>query len=847
MLKYHVALFCSLITPFLGSAQEGRIYVNQANGNPMQDGQSWASAYSNLTEALQAAQVGDSIWVAAGTYYPTDGANRELSFTLKTGVQLYGGFNGDEEGVEARDYLENITLLSGDIGIPGDSTDNSYHVLRAIAPDNNTVLDGLHIRYGNADLNGFDSRYGGGLFVSTPGENTDTPAHIQIRNCFFTRNNAKDGGAIAFNSPTNKGITPTIINCTFTSNRAYASGGAIHRNDDNGIGDTVLFQGCLFLQNRALVGGGAIDWGVLGQPMVLRNCSIAENTCVSSGGGVNFTYMKGNSSLAFEGCSIVKNTGNTGGGVYLYFSANSLSDSATVHIKQSEFNGNIATSDGGGGLAFLIIGIAKQSLFLENTHFIDNRAPDRGAGVYVELMDDIKSRQTVNACTFIRNRGASPLGGAYWIRGFLGNISQNYNTFTNCIFANNTGVASIASGIPGVSESLFLNCTFYNNGSYDIAKNWAPDFDYQEYYNRIAVHNCIFQLQGPNITMYNHLLNGYLEGYEDNLFDYTISHSMVSTPDCDLLGGGLACGQGMQYAVSPQFVDPQDGDFRISACSPAIDAGRDSLLLELGITKSLDGSPRFIGANADLGAYEQPAISLQLDSILPPTCPGGENGILWLQPTGTPPFQYELERIGVGLVPPTLDSLAAGEYHLALIDRMGCRDTANFVITGVDSILAEAITEPATQLAGGSISITGLNGGTPPYQLEWDNGLHSHTIEGLQPGEYTLMVTDSNGCQAVFAYEIDYIDGLSAKQGEQFFRLYPNPSQGAFTLAYDLKQEALLHLYNSIGLPVLMQKLQAGRQEIHWEPGVIKAGFYNMCITSNERRMLFTEKLVLIE
>ena len=43
------------------------------------------------------------------------------------------------------------TVLSGDIGIPGDDSDNSLHVVKAENVGTNAVLTGFHVVDGNAD------------------------------------------------------------------------------------------------------------------------------------------------------------------------------------------------------------------------------------------------------------------------------------------------------------------------------------------------------------------------------------------------------------------------------------------------------------------------------------------------------------------------------------------------------------------------------------------------------------------------------------------------------------------------------------------------------------------------
>ena len=70
------------------------LYVNDdAGGND--NGTSWANAFNDLQEALSlAASCPDvtEIWVAEGTYKPTSGTDRNISFSMQNGVAIYGGF-----------------------------------------------------------------------------------------------------------------------------------------------------------------------------------------------------------------------------------------------------------------------------------------------------------------------------------------------------------------------------------------------------------------------------------------------------------------------------------------------------------------------------------------------------------------------------------------------------------------------------------------------------------------------------------------------------------------------------------------------------------------------------------
>lgn len=80
------------------------IYVD-ARATGAGNGASWADAFTKVQPALNAAQSGDQVWVAAGRYVE--------NITLKNGVALYGGFAGTETELGQRNWVVNETILDG--------------------------------------------------------------------------------------------------------------------------------------------------------------------------------------------------------------------------------------------------------------------------------------------------------------------------------------------------------------------------------------------------------------------------------------------------------------------------------------------------------------------------------------------------------------------------------------------------------------------------------------------------------------------------------------------------------------------------------------------------------------
>ncbi|MCK4904859.1 right-handed parallel beta-helix repeat-containing protein [bacterium] len=169
-------------------------------------GTSWEDAFKYLKDALNDTGIlpGEEIWVAQGTYKPDQGdsiilGDRTATFQLINGVTLKGGYAGlaNPSNPDERDRANYQTILSGDIGIPDNEADNSYHVVESSGTDTIAVFDSFTVTAGNANGSApYNS--GGGMYNAG-----DSPV---VTNCRFTENSAILGGAVFSGATTEQDI-----------------------------------------------------------------------------------------------------------------------------------------------------------------------------------------------------------------------------------------------------------------------------------------------------------------------------------------------------------------------------------------------------------------------------------------------------------------------------------------------------------------------------------------------------------------------------------------------------------------------------------------------------------------
>ncbi|MFK7810746.1 MAG: choice-of-anchor Q domain-containing protein [Saprospiraceae bacterium] len=269
------------------------------------DGSSWANASGDLRTTLTAAVNGDIIWVAAGTYKPTTGTDRSLSFVIPSGVKVYGGFSGNEEGEmnpNFRDLKNNVTILDGDIGTEGYlfSSDNSYHVVTTQNVSSSTIIDGFTIQNGTAYGHTAVTQNGGGWF--NQGNSSPT-----IRNVIFLSNRGARGAAF-YNNAFQSTASPQFFNCVFAYNVCNTEGGALYNRGTQGTCEPSLVN-CTFAENTNLsttfVRAGAI-YNFGGVQLDVKNTIFYENDV--NGGQYDDVFNDNASTTDFSHCMLYQSS-----------------------------------------------------------------------------------------------------------------------------------------------------------------------------------------------------------------------------------------------------------------------------------------------------------------------------------------------------------------------------------------------------------------------------------------------------------------------------------------------------------------------------------------------------------
>lgn len=430
------------------------IYVDVNTSGATHDGTSWGNAFTDLQQALTIATVGDEIRVADGTYKPTATLDRSITFQMKSGVSIYGGYAGDgAANPNLRDVDALATILSGDIGASG----YSYTVVTGSGTDATALLDGFTVVKGSGGISLETS--GAGLNVNGGSPriaNCTFTEHARravnmyggsatLMHCIFTGNTDENEGAAMYLSAA---AAPVVTDCTFggagSTSLIYSRGSAgIFTNCDfrdykyyaflAQYGGNTAFSGCTFTPEWQFADG-----------VICQQSSSSFTNCDFSGYRSS-AIINSNSSLQISGCVFTDNRDANGGAIY-------NADGSTTSLTNCTFINNVATGHDGGAIYN-----KTSTISLTNCTFSGNSANDRGGAIY----NSPTSSMTATGCVMKENIARN--GGAIY-------SEQASTSYLGCTFEANlaTGLGNIRIGgavFNDTSTASYSNCQFLNNAS----------------------------------------------------------------------------------------------------------------------------------------------------------------------------------------------------------------------------------------------------------------------------------------------------------------------------------------------------------------------------------------------
>ena len=154
------------------------------------------------------------------------------------------------------------------------------------------------------------------------------------------------------------------------------------------------------------------------------------------------------------------------------------------------------------------------------------------------------------------------------------------------------------------------------------------------------------------------------------------------------------------------------------------------------------------------------AASLALDSLKNESCPGAQNGAIFISTsTGTAPFSFQWND---GAASQNRQNLSPGHYAVTVTDSAGCQDSLTFVITSGTGISAhfDSIINVECKNAGNGFLSVSANG-TAPFSYQWSNGGAGAFQTNLPAGNYGVKITDANGCSDSVSAMVSEPDSLS--------------------------------------------------------------------------------------
>jgi gliding motility-associated-like protein len=162
--------------------------------------------------------------------------------------------------------------------------------------------------------------------------------------------------------------------------------------------------------------------------------------------------------------------------------------------------------------------------------------------------------------------------------------------------------------------------------------------------------------------------------------------------------------------------------------------------------------------------FDISTISLNATVTQAISCNGGNNGIITTTATGgSIPYSYSWSATnGLTGSSQTISNATAGDYSITVNDAAGCSGSATITLTEPTVISTqETVIQPGCGNQS-SVSIA-TSGGTGTFSYTWTPNVSStSSVTNIPAGNYSIVVTDANGCSTTLTETIDPTTQITA-------------------------------------------------------------------------------------